>query len=194
VLDKAIFGEAHIYRGPTCKEMYGTGSFEVEGIVGTLTSIFTCFLGVQTGRFLLYHTTPIPRLSRLTIFGVLLSLTGALLCEGKKNGGWIPINKNLWSPSFVLVMAGTGNLAIALCYIFVDVINFWNGAPFIYVGMNSILIYVGHELLGGYFPFSFHTENSYSSHSLLLASSLLGVMSWLFIAYVLFRQKIFINI
>ena len=64
----------------------------------------------------------------------LQSLLGTALCEGEKNGGAIPLNKNLWSLSFILLMAGGGYLLLALCYLLVDVTHLWNGVPFKYPG------------------------------------------------------------
>ena len=63
-----------------------------------------------------------------------------------QNGGVMPLNKNLWSPSFIFVMAGTGFLMLSLTYILVDVTKWWTGAPFRFVGMNSIIVYFGSEV------------------------------------------------
>lgn len=49
----------------------------------------------------------------------------------RQNGGWIPINKNLWSLSFVLVMGGSGMWLLSLLYALLDVVGIWNGAPFV---------------------------------------------------------------
>jgi hypothetical protein len=71
-------------------------------------------------------------------------------CSSCRYGGVIPIVKNLWSLSFVLVMAGTGYI---LCFIFffvVDLRMWWTGAPFRQLGINSIFIYVCHEVLSRY--------------------------------------------
>ena len=57
-----------------------------------------------------------------------------MLCEGMKNGGMIPLNKNLWSLSFVLVMGGSAFFLLAGLYFVIDVILWWNGAPFKYPG------------------------------------------------------------
>lgn len=44
--------------------------------------------------------------------------------------------QNLWSPSFIFLMAGTGFLCLSLTYVIVDVKRWWTGRPFVYVGMN----------------------------------------------------------
>ena len=59
---------------------------------------------------------------------------GVVLCEGQKNEGMIPLNKNLWSLSFILVMGGSAFVLLAALYFIIDVILWWNGAPFKYPG------------------------------------------------------------
>jgi len=113
-IDSLIFGPNHIYCTPTCQEMYKTGCYDPEGTLGYLTSIFLCFLGVSCGRILLNFPLPKDRLYRMVFWGIFWGSLGTLLCKGSQDGGWIPINKNLWSPSFIFVMAGTGFLVLCL--------------------------------------------------------------------------------
>jgi predicted acyltransferase len=66
---------------------------------------------VQTGRiFVHYKGSHAQILARLAFWGCYWGLLGTALSHGAKFGGVIPINKNLWSPSFIFVMAGTGML------------------------------------------------------------------------------------
>jgi heparan-alpha-glucosaminide N-acetyltransferase len=193
-IDKMVFGENHIFDNPTCKTMYNTGSYDPEGLLGNLTSIFLCFLGVLAGRILQVHTAPRARIWRWMVWGVVFCSLAAVLCRVSQNDGWIPVNKNLWSASFVLLMGGGGFIVFSLCFVLVDVWRVWNGSPFIYVGMNPIIVYVGHETLGEYFPYSFYTSTSYAYHSLTLASNILGVTAWVTIAYLMYRKQFFVNI
>ena len=55
----------------------------------------------------------------------------------------IPVNKNLWSTSFVLVCGGGGFWVLAMFYELVDKRKWWTGRPFKAVGMNSIVMYSG---------------------------------------------------
>jgi len=191
-IDHLVFGKNHIYGGPTCRELYRTKEYDPEGLLGCLTSIVLCYIGLHAGRVITnYGKQSSQVLKRWIISGVLWSLLGGLLCLFAKNGGPIPINKNMWSPSFIFVMAGTGYLTLSLCYVLVDVLDVWNGAPFIYVGLNPILIYVGHELLGEKFPFSYTTKNN---HAELLTKNLVGVTCWLLIAFRMFQNKFFVRI
>jgi heparan-alpha-glucosaminide N-acetyltransferase len=175
-IDKLVFGENHIYDSPTCQAAYLTGSYDPEGLLGYLTSIVICYLGVQVGRIIIVWKSPVARMKRWFFWGLLWGALGTILCFGQQNGGPVPINKNLWSASFILVMAGSGNIVLTIYYFLVDVTNVWNGAPFIYVGMNPILIYCGHEILNPYFPFSYNIVDP--THMSLMLSNLIGVSVW----------------
>ncbi|KAJ4456460.1 putative Heparan-alpha-glucosaminide N-acetyltransferase [Paratrimastix pyriformis] len=225
-IDRTLLGLNHIYRWPTCQEVYETGAYDPEsighcvvcvhlcsvrhvgvclcqevyetgaydpeGILGCLTSIVLAYLGVQMGRILLIYKTPVPRLIRLVGWGVGCALIGAILCGFSRDGGVIPLNKNLWSLSFILVMGGTGYLCLALMYVLIDVLHIYNGAPSIYIGLNSITIYCCHELFANYFPLSW--AQGAPTHSSLLVMHLFGVSVWHLVAYIMYRKKIFINV
>ncbi|XP_065909111.1 heparan-alpha-glucosaminide N-acetyltransferase-like [Dysidea avara] len=191
-IDLWVFGYKHIYQHPTCHELYHTGPFEPEGGLGTLNSIALCFMGLQAGKILMFHQLHKSRIPRMITWGLILGLVGAALSGFQKNEGWIPINKNLWSLSFILVMGGTAFLLLSVMYFCIDTIKWWNGVPFIYPGMNSIMVYCGSELLHGYFPFSW--EQEHPTHFSRLASNLVGVGLWIVIAYYCFRIKFFVKI
>lgn len=60
-------------------------------------------------------------------------------------------------------------------------------------GMNSILVYVGHSLLGFYFPFSWEIRFQ-ESHWELLLQNLWGTALWVLVSYLLYRKKLFLKI
>lgn len=103
-IDLQIFGINHIYQNPTCKSVYLTGPYDPEGLLGNLTSIFLCYMGFQAGRILVFYNDSFQRMIRWLLWGVSFAAIGTLLCQAEQDGGWIPINKNLWSPSFIFVM------------------------------------------------------------------------------------------
>ena len=96
-------------------------------------------LGLMSGRVLIHFKTHKERLTRWFIWATTFLLMAGILCGFKKDGGFIPLNKNLWSTSFVSVNAGIGLIGTSICYILIDVYKVWSGAPFIWLGMNSIL-------------------------------------------------------
>lgn len=62
-------------------------------------------------------------------------LFGGILCDFKINDGPIPINKNLWSLSYVLVTSSIAFFLLTILYVFIDVLSWWSGAPFRYAGI-----------------------------------------------------------
>ncbi|XP_036591414.1 heparan-alpha-glucosaminide N-acetyltransferase-like [Trichosurus vulpecula] len=194
-IDKWILGENHLYRFPSCKELYKTTQpFDPEGILGTINSIVMAFFGLQAGKIILmYRTKPWSILKRFLIWSILLGIISAILTLGTQNEGFIPVNKNLWSLSFVTTTSCFSFILLGLLYYITDVRGWWSGCPFIFPGMNSILIYVGHSLLAGYFPFSWEMKSP-TSHAEPLAQDLLGTAIWVFIGFLLFRKNIFLKI
>ena len=207
-IDRLIFGPRHIYNDPTCKDPgpgdipsnYLCEAYDPEGLLGNLTSIFLCYLGLQAGRIMKTYQTHRARFVRLLIHGLIWSAVGAGLCGASQNSGVIPLNKNLWSFSFVALLGGLAFWLLAICFVLIDWLRIWKGAPFIYIGMNSIVVYMGHEILADYFPFSWSWKSpgtklgEYSSHWTATTSNLCGACIWLIIAFILFKKKMFIRV
>jgi predicted acyltransferase len=83
-----------------------------------------------------------------------------LLVAGRALHPYFPINKNLWTSSFVLFTSGFAMVALAACYWIVDV-RAWRGwtAPFLVFGMNAILAYALAALVSEISTdFEFHTR------------------------------------
>ncbi|XP_064638984.1 heparan-alpha-glucosaminide N-acetyltransferase-like [Lineus longissimus] len=191
-IDRTIFSNAHMYGHPTCARVYyNTVPIDPEGLLGYLTSIFLCFLGLQAGKILVTYPCYKSRLLRFLIWGLLLGAIGTTLCKGTKNEGWIPLNKNLWSVSFILCMAGLAFISLAFCYYTIDVQRWWSGAPFFYPGMNSILLYLCHEIFRDYFPVSFWVPDT---HPARLAMNLWSTVFWVIVSVYLHSQKIFLSL
>ncbi|XP_071829238.1 heparan-alpha-glucosaminide N-acetyltransferase-like isoform X1 [Apostichopus japonicus] len=193
-IDRWLFTKNHIYQRPTCIILYNTSvPYDPEGALGTITSIFLTFLGIQASKIISTYHSPTSRLSRFLIWGVITGGLAAILCGVSKNDGWIPINKNLWSPSYVLASAGMAFILLAFCYFVIDVMNWWSGVPFFYAGMNSILIYIGHEILVTFaFPFSW--KAIHDTHAEHLAMNLIGVSLWIVISMWLYYIEFFLKI
>lgn len=84
-----------------------------------------------------------------------------------------------------------GFILLLACYLLVDVYKVWSGAPFYYPGMNSIVLYVGHELLSGQFPVAFDVPQT---HAAQLAMNIWGTFFWVIVAYYLDFKKIYISV
>jgi predicted acyltransferase len=108
-----------------------------------------------------------------------------------------PINKNLWSSSFVLHCAGWSLLFLALFYLVIDVwrLRGWT-LPLVVIGSNSILIYMAQRMIDFSYTAHFLADGLLSSageyQPLLWAMALLAV-KWLFL-YLMYRKRIFLRV
>ncbi len=129
-VDVFLFGKSHIYNG------YGI-PFDPEGLLGVVSSVGTVVLGYLTGKLLSNSATLKITLIQLLVFGTTTLFLGQLW------GLVFPINKALWSSSFVLYTAGLAMLTLALLIWLIDVKNFkkWTN-PFVAFGMNPLFIFV----------------------------------------------------
>ncbi|WOK08410.1 DUF5009 domain-containing protein [Imperialibacter roseus] len=115
------------------------GIHDPEGLVSTIPAIGTALLGIYTGN-LLKSTTIDDR----TKVAIRLAATGAVLLVLAQLWNLVfPINKNLWTSSFVLQCGGISMLLMATFYYIIDILGHKKWAFFFKViGMNSILIYM----------------------------------------------------
>ncbi|CAF1109759.1 unnamed protein product, partial [Adineta steineri] len=113
------------------------------------------------------------------------------LSQGGHSDSWIPINKNLWSLTFVFTLASLAFIVLTILYLLVDVHQWFTGAPFLWLGMNSIAIYMCHGLFGVSFPVQLDVDDS---HAEQLAMNLYGSLFWSFIAGIMYYKKVFIAI
>ncbi|HTH32282.1 MAG TPA: DUF5009 domain-containing protein [Lacibacter sp.] len=112
--------------------------YDPEGLLSTIPAVATALLGVFTGEFLrLQQYTAQRKALYLLIAAAMLLLAGWLW------GFVFPINKNLWTGSFVLYTGGWSLLLLVMFYFVIDVkqLKTWS-MPFVWLGCNSILIYM----------------------------------------------------
>jgi len=111
-------------------------TWDPEGLLSTLPAIATALIGILAGEWLRSQCRGARKILGLVIAGAVLTLAGQLLHP------YFPINKNLWTSTFVLFTGGFAMLLLALCYWLVD-LRGWRkwAAPFLVFGMNAILAY-----------------------------------------------------
>lgn len=116
------------------------GSYDPEGILSTIPAAATAMLGIFTGQLLRHHFR---RITDLKKAGLLLLAGIVLLGLGLLWNGVFPINKNIWTSSFVLYTGGWSLLLLGLFYLLIDVwrLKSWS-LPLVWIGSNSILIYL----------------------------------------------------
>jgi predicted acyltransferase len=116
--------------------------WDPEGIVSTLTAVATMLTGTLTGFFLKNTMTVKEKVARLMAWGALTAAAGLLVAR------LLPINKNLWTASYVVFTSGAALLALGICVLLIDVAG-WRRpfAFFITFGTNPLLVFVLSGLL-----------------------------------------------
>ncbi|MGI8401373.1 MAG: acyltransferase family protein [Gemmatimonadaceae bacterium] len=134
-LDRAILGTNHTWSGSV--------TFDPEGPMSTIPAIATSMLGVIAGRWIVQREKPmLERISGLFAVGAIGMMAGLMW-------NWaFPINKNLWTSSYVIFTAGMACVAIATVMWIVDYCNVkWWTKPFVIYGVNPIVAFVGSGVL-----------------------------------------------
>jgi predicted acyltransferase len=172
------------------------GIHDPEGLLATLPAIGNALLGILAGLWLRRSAEEVSgdrKAAGLAIAGLALLALGGL---------WdfvFPINKQLWTSSFVLWTCGWGSLLLALFYWTIDVRGWARGfgAFFAVIGMNSVLIYMSSKFL----HFDFTAQALFGGlarafppavASLIMAIAVFAVKWALF--WFLKRQKIFLRV
>lgn len=115
-----------------------SGIHDPEGILSTLPAVVTAMAGIFAGEFVRQS-----KVKEYKKVGIMLLASLALLVVGYAWGMVFPINKNLWTSSFVLFAAGWSLFLFTLFYLIIDVIGLKRWSFFFRViGMNSITIYL----------------------------------------------------
>ncbi len=195
-LDRALFGSSHLY-GKV---------YDPEGLLSTLPAIATTLLGSLTGTWLLSKVTTHQKLLGMVGVGSLCLLAGGLWDQ------WFPINKALWTSSYVLWTGGWALYGLAFCYWLIDIKRYqrWS-KPFEIFGLNAIIVYFFHVVcLKIQYAIPMSCDHGSSCHLLSYISeyvfgwvspsyaalyySLSSVLFWFLIVWILYRHKIFIRV
>jgi predicted acyltransferase len=121
------------------------GARDPEGLLSTIPAIGTILMGVLTGHWLRSEKT-----TRTKAFGM-LCVGFPVLAAGLAWNRWFPINKNLWTSSFVLLTGGFALIFLAFLYWAIE-IKQWRGVwtmPILVFGMNAIAGFVADSLVYG---------------------------------------------
>ena len=178
--------------------MYKT-DYDPEGLFSTFPAIVSCLFGILIGRLLDLLNNRV-----ILLFGtaILFLIAGYIL------NAWFPINKAIWSSSFVLVTCGWGTLILGIIYYLTDVRKVKIGSIFKYAGMNAITVYFLSSFISSIF---YQTEigdtnihswlyNTIFNHDFLsdkfssLLYALVVVGFYLGLGYIMYRKKIFIKV
>ena len=116
--------------------MYLGGPFDPEGLLTTLPAILTTWIGFLFGCVLFIQEDHLQRLRLWLRYSIILILTGFAV------GFAIPINKQLWTPSYAIFTAGMAGLLFSACYLLIEIKDHkaWF-KPFIMLGLNPLIIF-----------------------------------------------------
>jgi len=172
------------------------GIHDPEGLLAIIPAIGNALLGILAGLWLRRSAEEVSgdrKAAGLAIAGVVLLAVGGLWSFA------FPLNKNLWTSSFVLWTCGWGSLLLALFYWTIDVRGWLRGlgAFFAVIGMNSVLIYMSAKFIN----FDFTAQALFGGlarafppavASLVMVTGIFAVKWALF--WLLKRQKIFLKV
>lgn len=175
--------------------------YDPEGLLSTLPAICSALLGIFTGLTLTSKQSQKVR--------IMVGLGGSMLLIGHLWDLVFPINKALWTSSFVLVTAGWANMFLALIYYLTDVKGLQFGSIFRYAGANAIVVYFLSSFITKLF-YSIKVTSDTSLHGWLfdtiyvhdfmplqLSSLLYGltvVAFYCLLAYVMYKKGIFVKV
>ncbi|MBL7478898.1 acyltransferase family protein [Legionella bononiensis] len=195
-LDQMIFSSAHLL-GKV---------YDPEGFFSTIPSIATTLSGVLTGSLLLASMSNLKKFYLMMMLGIISLLLGWFWSYS------FPINKNLWTSSFVLWTSGFALVVFALCFLIIDILKYkrWS-LPFKIFGMNALFAFTVHVVLLKlqfvfYFPLNDGSKGnmkamlteywfgSFSNPNAALFYSILFLFINFLMVLFLYKRKIFIRL
>jgi predicted acyltransferase len=210
-LDRVILGENHIWR-------FGK-VYDPEGILSTLPAIATTLSGVLTGLWLApgrgdeegSDAFVVPR--QLSLVSGMFFFGTVLVAIGWMWNSYFPLNKSLWTSSYVVVTTGLALLTFACCYWLIDIKGYKKWAwPFVVFGVNALALFVFSgifaRMLSAYRVSSFDekrisvqkwiVDNLYLTLFQPINASLAYAISFilfcLFLMWLLYRKRIYIKV
>ncbi len=171
------------------------GIHDPEGIFSTIPAIGTALLGMFTGEFMMsknLQAKPMKKVMWLVIAGVAFIIIGRI---------WnivFPINKNLWTSSFVCFVGGLSLLLFALFYLVIDVWQFKKWAFFfVVIGLNPITIYLTGRIVNFDSATRFFFKGFIGMMPETCTPLIQGIgitaVGWTFL-YILYKKKIFLKV
>lgn len=167
-------------------------TYDELGLLTQLPSLCLCILGSLAGDILRSERRDTKKLQLLILSGVVCIGLGLL---------WslhFPINKHLWSSSFILLTGGLAFLSLSLFYFLIDVMKYKKWTFFFQViGLNSLTIYLVYHFINFYYTSRLLFSGLYAPapepwHEVFEAIGAV-ILVWLFL-YFLYRKKIFVKI
>lgn len=190
IVDSALLGANHLY-------LQGRQFVDPEGVLSSIPAIAQVMIGFACGDIIMNKSDNMQRMLRVFLIGTALLFVGYLFSYAS------PLNKRMWSPSFVMVTCGVAALSLSSLIYIIDVKGLKKWCSFFEVfGANPLILYVISYVLGDLFRVWKVTDNSFTAVLQPLFGDYFGsfmyaliflMLNWL-IGYVLFKRKIYIKI
>lgn len=200
-IDLFLLGSKHMW--------HGLGfPFDPEGLLSNIPAVATVIIGNLTGFLITKSKTNLNRIKNLLLYGITLTVIGWFW------GYVFPINKSIWTSSYVLFSAGLAMLSLALLIWVIDIkgISNWS-KPFIHFGINPLFIFVFSGIYGRILIYLIKFTNNqgetisgyqylYTKLFVPIAGNMNGsllfavthiIFFWILV-YILYKKKIFIKI
>lgn len=197
-VDRVVFGP-HIWKQGKV--------YDPEGILSSIPAIATALFGVLTGQWLRNDKEPFQKVAGLFVAGAVCVMIGWIW------NPFFPINKSLWTSSYVFFTGGLALQLLALCYWLVDIKNYRRWAwPFVVFGVNAIALFVGTGLMAKLMGLIKLDRGDGTKISLQgwifrnlflswatpvnasLAYAICFILLWLFLMWLLYRKRIYIKV
>lgn len=188
IVDKSLFGEAHLYQ---------SSPVDPEGFVSTLSAIAHTMIGFYCGKLIVKLHNTDEKVLNLLIFGFIIMSIGFLITYA------LPLNKRVWSPSFVLTTCGLCSMLLGTLMYFIDIKGKKNWSKFFVIfGVNPLFLYVLSEMLAIVFGCFGIKYLIYDNINLIItdpyiASAVYAISFTLLlglIGYPLYRKRIYIKL
>lgn len=192
-IDHMLFGD-HIYK----KVLDGRSPVDPEGLVGVISGIAHALIGVICGKALMSGKEVGEKIMNIMVIAVAIGISGYFLDYG------LPINKRIWSPSYVLVTCGMAAGLLGLFTWIIDMKGYskWS-TVFQWFGLNALFVYTLSEMFPSVFGVTGISDLIHSGWAAVYglespwtvtfyALTFDAIMA--FFAWLLFRKKIIIKI
>lgn len=198
-LDRLIFTEAHVWKSAK--------TWDPEGLLSTLPAIGTGLFGVLVGLILKSAKySDDTKVAWVFSYGFLAFLIGLFWDT------FFPINKSLWTSSYVLYTGGLASMVLALCYWFIDVQGYTKFTkPFVVYGVNAITVFFASGIIARSMSLiKVNTEGSsvslkqylyqtfftpyLSPYDASLAGAITFVLIWYVILLIMYKKNIIIKV
>ena len=198
----SILLKGHMYRG--------TVTWDPEGILSTIPSIVNGIIGLLVGQMLLREISKTKKAHKMAIIGVALIIGGLL---------WnivFPINKSLWTSSYVLYTTGLATTFLAILYYVIDIANYKKGFKlFLIWGVNPMIVFFASQIIPQAlvmiefqnpnnpeekinllaYLYSFGIAPFFSNPmAASLAGALVYVAIWTFILWIFYKKKLIFKV